>query len=263
MATTPPLAERDALIAAHLKLVGEVRQRITEYAQAYWDALGSWRDTDVQLFVDDLVPRVQAGQLTIANLTDAYLARMTGAGLAGPIDVTDLRGVPDEQVFTRPAVEMRTQLAGGKTFTDAKKASDLRLKSLVGTAMQMAFTRQAHRSMGISNREAYRRVLNGSGDCALCVIASTQRYWKKKLLPIHPGCDCSVAPLAPGEAVSQVIDPDLLEAAHNQVETLTGIADRGGRAPDYRKLIVTREHGEIGPLLTWDGQHFTGPEDLH
>ena len=97
----------------------------------------------------------------------------------------------------------------------------------------------------------YRRVLTGRENCALCVVASTQRYYRGDLLPIHPGCDCGVQPLPPGLAVNQVIDEDLLEQVHQITADRLGVSDRGGRTPDYRKLLTVSEHGEYGPTLSW------------
>jgi hypothetical protein len=45
-------------------------------------------------------------------------------------------------------------------------------------------------------------------------------------------------------------------------DEIVGVEDRGGRAQDYRKLIVTREHGEVGPTLSWIGQKFTSQADI-
>lgn len=66
------------------------------------------------------------------------------------------------------------------------------------------------------------------------------------------------APSDPG----QVIDSPTLELIHNEVERVTGSVDRSGRAPDYRDLVVTNLHGELGPTLGWRGETFTGPADL-
>ena len=81
-------------------------------------------------------------------------------------------------------------------------------------------------------------------------------------MPIHPGCDCGVESLGVGEHLDQVIDPALLESVHDQVQGLTGMSDRSGRAVDYRQLIVTHEHGEYGPTIAWKGQKFTGPDEV-
>ena len=70
-------------------------------------------------------------------------------------------------------------------------------------------------------------------------------------MPIHPGCDCGVQPLPPGLAANQVIDEDLLEQVHQITADRLGVSDRGGRTPDYRKLLTVRTHGEYGPTLSW------------
>ena len=252
----PP--SRSALIKAHQSQTMQVRERLTDYAKTLWGGLGSWRDEDVQRFVDLMTPRVLAGRAKVAQLTDAYLAQLVGQNSA-LIDTTRLRGVPVQDVYRRPAATMYDKLSNDQSLSQAIAASTARLANLIATDMQMAMARQARASLG---GNGFRRVLNGPGDCALCVVASTQRYHAGDLLPIHPGCNCTVAPLGPGEGVDQVIDPDLLERVHAQVEAMTGEVDRGARAPDYRKLMVVREHGEIGPVLTWKQHEFTSAADL-
>ena len=249
---------RSALIKAHQSQTMQVRERLTDYAKTLWGGLGSWRDEDVQRFVNLMAPRVLAGRAKVAQLTDAYLAQLVGQNSA-LIDTTMLRGVPVQDVYRRPAATMYDKLSNDQSLSQAIAASTARLANLIATDMQMAMARQARASLGGSG---FRRVLNGPGDCALCVVASTQRYHSGDLLPIHPGCNCTVAPLGPGEGVDQVIDPELLERVHAQVEAMTGEVDRGARAPDYRKLMVVREHGEIGPVLTWKQHEFTSAADL-
>jgi hypothetical protein len=46
------------------------------------------------------------------------------------------------------------------------------------------------------------------------------------------------------------------------VEDALGQSDRGARAIDYRQILVTNDHGEIGPVLGFKGQRFTGPDDI-
>lgn len=260
MALSP--AQRSALIRAEQNARSQVRARLVQYATTLWNGLGSWRDSDIDRFVTQIVPRVLAGQRTVAQLTDAYLAQVTGAGRVGAVDVADLRGVAPVEVYRRPATSLYTSLSEGSSMTDAIRAGALRVADLVATDLQMANVHQARASLDASGASVFRRTLTGAENCALCLIASTQRYHRGSLMPIHPGCDCGVEPLASGEPVPQVIDPALLEATHEQVADFAGIADRGGRAPDYRKLIVTHEHGEFGPTLAWRSDAFTGPGDL-
>ena len=57
---------RSALIAAHQSQTMQVRERLTDYAKTLWGGLGSWRDEDVQRFVDLMTPRVLAGRASAA-----------------------------------------------------------------------------------------------------------------------------------------------------------------------------------------------------
>jgi hypothetical protein len=256
-------AQRDALISAEGRLTADVRRRLTEYATRLWGSMGSWRDADVDRFIEIIIPKVLAGQKQVAQLTDTYLAKLAETKPSGTIHVDDLRGVPDEQVYRRPATTLYTSLSNGSDFDQAQKEATARLVSLLATGMQMAKVRQARQTLYTARGiEAFRRVLKGPKNCTLCIIASTQRYWKRDLLPIHPGCDCEIDTLGIGDHSEQVLDRDLLEQVHAQVEGFVGASDRGGRAPDYRKLIATNEHGEIGPLLGWKHQNFTGPGDI-
>jgi hypothetical protein len=137
------------------------------------------------------------------------------------------------------------------------------LDIIAKTDLQRARTLTAQTVMAQQPRFTYYvRTLQGERDCALCLIASTQRYRKEALLPIHPGCDCGVEPVRADFDPGQVIDEAKLEAIHAAVQAALGESDRAGRAVDYSKVIIQHNHGEIGPVLGYRGQRFTGPEDI-
>lgn len=240
--------------------VHAIRQQITAFGQAYWDSMPHYRASAVEDMIEAITPRVTAGQLRIADLTRAYLAQCAGElgwnVVLPPIDQDEIRGargVDPRVVYRRPAVDVYTALAAGKPLPQAAAEGRLRLTQLIGGDMQLAKTHASRQSMRGYPEEGqfYRRVLTGRENCALCVVASTQRYHRGDLLPIHPGCDCGVQPLPPGLAVNQVIDEDLLEQVHQVAADRLGVSDRGGRTPDYRKLLTVSEHGEYGPTLSW------------
>lgn len=248
------------LTEAYDSQVHAIRQQITAFGQAYWDSLPHYRASAVEDMIEAITPRVTAGQLRIADLTRAYLAqcaRELGWNVVlPPIDQDEIRGargVDPRVVYRRPAVDVYTALAAGKPLPQAAGEGRLRLTQLIGGDMQLAKVHASRQSMRGYPEEGqfYRRVLTGRENCALCVVASTQRYHRGDLLPIHPGCDCGVQPLPPGLAVNQVIDEDLLEQVHQVAADRLGVSDRGGRTPDYRKLLTVREHGEYGPTLSW------------
>lgn len=248
------------LTEAYDSQVHAIRQQITAFGQAYWDSLPHYRASAVEDMIEAITPRVTAGQLRIADLTRAYLAQcareLGWKVILPPIDQDEIRGargVDPRVVYRRPAVDVYTALAAGKPLPQAAAEGRLRLTQLIGGDMQLAKVHASRQSMRGYPEEGqfYRRVLTGRENCALCVVASTQRYYRGDLLPIHPGCDCDVQPLPPGLAVNQVIDEDLLEQVHQITADRLGVSDRGGRTPDYRKLLTVSEHGEYGPTLSW------------
>lgn len=257
-------------VTAYDRAVHLVRQRVETYARTAWLAQGAYRDRDVDRLVSLIVPRVQAGQVQVANLTSVYIASIDSLhskGAPGPVKVdteavTTRRGVPAEDVYRRPATTTYTALADGASYHEAVDQGISRLMALVGTDIMLALVFQSRESLSRSRFKMYRRVLTGRENCALCTIASTQAYHRGDLLPIHPGCDCRVQPIRSDEPIPQVIDHERLEGTHNLVRDFAGTEARDGREVDYRQLIVTEHHGEYGPTIAWRAHKFTGPDGL-
>ncbi|MER6485752.1 hypothetical protein ABT264_19615 [Streptomyces virginiae] len=238
-----------------------------------WADLGSWRGEDVARFQRTALPVMLAGQRQVASLTTVYLERLYRE-IADETVRTDLdfdrvtgralRDVDPEDVYERPFKEVWTALSDGESLDTALARGAHRLETIAKTDLQLARTHTVREvGDGLPRFEYTVRELQGEYDCALCMIASTQRYRKRDLAPIHPGCDCLVKLVTADEDPGQVIDEARLEAIHDAVEAALGDFDRGGRAMDYRKIIISREHGEIGPVLGYRGQRFTGPDDIH
>lgn len=265
-----PTPSRDDILSAYDRTVAQVRRAVLDYVTAVWRTSGSYRGGDVDRLVAAIVPRVQAGQIQVANLTSAYIAAVrsvvTGETVVPVLveraAVLDGRGVAATMVYTRPLVTVWTELAKGAMFDAAVSAGLDRLTSLASTDMQMAKVRQAQASFQSGGVRYYRRTLVGPTNCALCALASTQRYHSGDLLPIHPGCNCGVDELPDDVDPGQVLDEDTKNAVHEAVADKLGISDPGGRAIDYRKLVLVQQHGEYGPTLTLAGHHFTGPEAI-
>lgn len=265
--------QQQRIIDRYASLQQQVRGGVIEALAQLWQGLTSWRDADAQAFAAQAAQLVAGGQRAVASLTDVYLATLLADMVGGdvaPVGVDPglvaggLRGVDPQQVYQRPFEQVWTELGKGKPLTEAVAAGERRARLLGETDLQLAKTHTAREVM--SSREdivAYRRVLNGAGNCGLCVISSTQRYHKRDLLPIHPGCDCGVAPVIGREDPGQVIDQALLDEAHAAIEERFGTFDAGGRAPDYRKVLLVREHGELGPVLTVRSHKFTGADGLN
>ncbi|MFJ7963139.1 hypothetical protein [Streptomyces sp. NPDC096324] len=262
-------ATQAALDARYTSVSVALRQRLIEVVLQAFGSRGAYRGADADAFVEQVLPIVLGAQQQMGALTDAYLSGMVGdmfggtAAARGVQIPQSIRGVPPEEVYRRPFVTVWTSLSQGKSLTEAVRQGESRLVSVTGTDLQLVRTEATRQVLGGDSRvQFYRRVLRGSYNCAMCVIASTQRYRKEKLMPIHPGCDCGTRPLPAGQDPGQVIEPDLLEAAHEAVAKGTGQTDRGGRLPDYRDIIIDRQHGELGPLMALRRDNFTGPSDI-
>lgn len=281
MATLSP----EQVILGYNNAVQQVRTAVDLYATRSWASAGSWRDGDVDRLVNLILPKVQAGQIQVAQLTSAYVAslakyvdgRTVKASTVSRSMILDARKATPTEVYRRPAVQMYTALAGGASLTEAVSQGVNRLSSLVLTDLQLAKTHQERVSYSGAGYEYTIRTLTGRENCALCEVATTQRYHVKNLRPIHPGCDCGSRQVSAAFDPGQVIDANRLSQIHSAVEEQFGQSDRGARyidglktvqysdgvrGADYTDLIVVREHGELGPLLTWRDQHFTGPNDL-
>ncbi|WP_328721741.1 hypothetical protein OHT52_21120 [Streptomyces sp. NBC_00247] len=245
-----------------------LRTRLITFVLNAFDTLGDYRDSDAAVFIERVLPVVLGVQAQMGQITDAYLTAMIAdmmGGAAAPAGAAlpeALRGVDPATVYHRPFVQMRTALARGHDYVDALAQGRTRLLSITETDLQLARTHAARQSMGRGGVKFFRRELRGTKNCALCVIASTQRYRVENLMPIHPGCHCRPEPLPGDRDPGPVIDEALLQEAHDAIARDLGESDRGGRAPDYRQVIITREHGEIGPLLAVRRQNFTGPDDI-
>jgi len=268
MATPPEV--RDAILR-HQSSVRQVREQVERHARMQWGALESYRDADIERVVTAVTPVALGSQQRVAALTDAYMAAVaTASGMPQqPMGIPSdevtgraLRGVDPREVYSRAGPTVWTALSDGHALSAAAAMGLDRLLSMLMTDIQLAKTRSAQwRSSRDESVVGYRRVLTGSENCSLCTVASTQRYHRGDLLPIHPGCDCDIAEIRGDVDPGQVIDPDRLEDLHQRVRDEFGMADRGGREIDYRDILV-RDHGEYGPTLTWRGQRFTGPDDI-
>lgn len=232
----------------------------------------SWHDDDMVGFENRVLPVVLAGERQIAQLTNTQLATEQGIMLGttsrpAALDLKQvtgaaLRGVEPSEVYQRPQKTLNYELSRGKTVKEAVSAGLDRLRSITTTDLQLARTHTIARQGSASY---FRRILTGSENCALCVIASTQRYHRGNLAPIHGGCDCSFEQIFAADP-GQVLDRVTLESVHAAIEAEFGLTDRAARyidgtneRSDFLDLIAVRENGELGPTLVWREQHFRGP----
>lgn len=306
-----------ALVAAQSAAAASIRAQILSYIRQRWRALPNYRSPDQ--FVSGVVPFVQAGQQQIAAITAAYLSHLYAELVGQPVRmlgvppeaVTGLRqGVTPQDVYARPFHLVWRELAAAQAQRDAhygwkaptsdfptqpplppadyvQQAIDAglaRAENLAATDLQLAKQHAALHVLGHQEHvTGYRRVLEGPDSCGLCIVASTQRYHKQDLLPIHPGCDCSVEPIVGADehvmtsmartADGQLVPVGALPDVHARIADtfgkdssaaawVKGAKGDKGRPIHYRDVIVTHDHGELGPVLGVRGQTFSTLPDM-
>lgn len=241
-----------------------LRASMVQQLLALWYSIGEYSAASLADFLEIAIPIVLASREASVEATIAYMELQFDAlgipsGASPNLSNLDIRnGVSVQEVYSRPHKVLWTGLSDGHDFNYARDLGAQRLRQLAETDIQLSHTNSSRSLVGDRNDiVGFRRVPTGDYTCALCLIASTQRYRKMDLMPIHPGCDCRVAPIVSDEPVGQVVDEDLLESIHSAVEDMFGFSDRSARSIDYRKLLVVKDHGEYGPTLAKSGNKFT------
>lgn len=253
-----------AEVDAHTRAVAMIRSRLTSLLAHSWDRLPTYNDSEP--FLRIAVPLVLAAQKHTVTVTDAYLARVLTQITGAPhrpvgVDASTATGAavragasPDE-VYRRPFVTVWSGLKSGQQWVDAVAAGKARMLSTatmdVALAQRATMADVSEQTDGIVG---YRRVITGNA-CQLCVDASGQFYYSGDLMPIHNNCDCSVMPVTrqhdPAHSINARLRPEI---------TVTSLSDDGSLST--HKGFEVHAHGELGPVLTVAGQHFTGPDDI-
>lgn len=270
------------VILAYQQASQAIRQQLSDLVTAAWWALGVWRDPQREQFTADVVPLVEAAMAQMGSLTAGYLAAVgqeQASQLVVPTVVPDLtirtvrNGADPAEVYGRPfhlAWRRLAELPHEPGAIDhAIEAGAKRAVQLAVTDLQLAKTHTSQQVLAAAPRViGYRRVLEGPHSCGLCILASTVVYHHKKLLPIHPGCDCSVAEITAGSDPAQQVNDHLVGDVHAAIATHFGSSSAAGRAIggqdglQYRDVLIEHTHGELGPVLAIRGQGFTGPNDI-
>lgn len=264
------VADQRAIIRAYQASSNSITTNLLSYLTRAWSALPGWRDANAGPWIAQILPVVEGAAAQQGALTDAYLSRLLGDMLGEPVapkgfrppTIRDLRGVPGTEVYARPFVTTRAAIAKGFDLRTAAARGLERLMDLAATDMQLTSRGTSRRVLAADDRVVgYRRVLKGGKTCGMCAIASTQRYHRENLLPIHPGCQCKVAPIVGATDPGQVINRPLLDSTHDAIaaefgdDAVTARADTD--AYTTPKAITVYDHGEYGPTLAVAGQHHT------
>ncbi|HEX5525159.1 MAG TPA: hypothetical protein VFX53_17070 [Pedococcus sp.] len=272
-----------ALYLVYANAMARIRERLAQLVSYHFRRSGQWRDRDAQAFVRAIVPLVAGAQQAVSAITAGYLhdvARELTGTPSPPSGVSPSRvtgsavrtGVDPVVVYQRPYHQVWTDLAAGTPLDEAVDKAERRVLTIANTDLQLAKTHTAKEVFdGDKAITYYRRIPQGPHTCAMCLIVSTRRYHKKDLAAIHPNCDCGIEQVYADVDPGPVLDEDFLNAIHDAIERDLGkdyVADSGKagstakRELNYRDIIITHQHGEIGPVLGVRAHKFTGPDGI-
>jgi hypothetical protein len=271
-----------ASLAAYQQSTQRARDQLERAVTAIWRSLGTYRNAQMATFVHQFLPWLQGAEQHMVSLTSGYLAdqRRYATGtttrlIVPPLTITTgsatRNGTEPAEVYERPFHQvwrdLHDQVEPGEAIDQGRK-----------TAVNLAVT-DLQRSKTLASQQiltddedvsGYRRVLEGDSSCGLCIVASTQRYHRGELLPLHPGCDCGVLQTF-GED-EQLIEPRRLVDVHQAIEDTFGASSPAarhipgayadGKPINYRDVLIVHKHGELGPVLAVRGHDWTGPSDL-
>lgn len=279
-------AEQAAILAAQATYQAQqeqLRQQLAAAVIAIWAGSmvpGVFNPAEAARWVDRILPISLGAQRAMTAITVARLNQLHAPPqpiVVSPTLTTGeaIRGREPRSYYDRPFKEIRWRLSQGKTVEQAVRAGQRRALSIATTDLQLAQTKTAQRYIEDSTRRpsgpkgrivGYRRVLsNNPNHCALCLLTSTLRYRRADLMPIHPGCGCTVMPIWGTEDPGQTLNGRFVSEVHEVVRRDLGesYVDAGGRLGDahYRDIIITNTHGELGPVLGVRGHHFERDPD--
>lgn len=245
----------------------ELKAQAAAAIRQSWLAFDAWYEAAaVAALAAETANLSLAAQQAAAGLSQAYavnvISSITGAVLLpNPRPWQTIRnGVDMRLVHHRPAEAYKRAIARGKTHEEALVLAGLRAEGLIVADLSLeerAVTQAVLRDAGITTyRRVIRPELSKSGTCGMCIVAADQVYHSGDLMPIHPpSCKCVVMPIIgdndPGHSMNKDDLAQLYEdAGSNRIEDLV------------RTRYKVNEHGELGPVLTKEGDNFRGPNKV-
>lgn len=257
------LAVVAALVLAHSSARQQVTQNLIQVLFAFLDDFDDWySDAEVAELAAQLAAWTRQAQEGFADLTQQYLLAVLDEFDAAPrspgrVELpAQLREVDPVVEFERPAVQFRFRVSEGDSEEAAAAAAKQRVKQLADMDLGLAGREASKQTLVSADRiTGWRRIirpeLSRSGSCGLCVVAANQVYRTDELMPLHNGCNCTVAP------ITLTSDPGLT-LNRQDLNVLYGAAGGTGRQGLQRVRVAVKQHGELGPVLTNGAHEFRG-----
>jgi hypothetical protein len=232
-----------------------------------WAALTTgqrYDDAQVAAFAAQAAALSKGARTAASGAQEAYLRQIlalldTQPGRGLKVSIPDApRGVDPVVQYTRPVEEFRRLRVSGLDEFEANERALRRLQLIGDTDVSLAVRDTSAQVLAAADKvTGWRRVvhpeLSKGGTCGLCIVASDRLYHRGDLMPLHARCNCAVVPVVKGKAdPGAALNADSLKALYQ--------AAGSTKAADLAKTrYVVRQHGELGPVLTVEGEHFRSP----
>lgn len=270
-----PQATTEQLVGvarAHQTQLLAVRDRTSSTLAALWARIVTDpTDATAARWIAAAVPVVAASQRIAATAALTFISNYVAAATNTPpqrteLDVADFldpRGTPLAEVLHRPIIQLRT-LTSTMPIDRALSTAGARAAQIGATDPMLSARAASTAAMKADPHiVGYRRVPD-AGACKFCVLVSTQRYHDGDLMPIHPGCGCTVAPIIGDHDPGRVLDRGLVDQLMAADPALGHRGEARGKARELaagnlRKandLTAVHDHGELGPTLYPAGTKF-------
>lgn len=170
-------------------------------------------------------------------------------------------GASYKQVYARPLEQLMYALSQGKTQQEAEDAFFDRLEDLIGDDLRAAERDELDEIWNASpDVVGWRRVIHPErskhGPCGLCIVAADRFYTRGDLMALHGGCVCTTMP------ITKKHDPGL-KLNREDLDRIYAAAGSNYAADLKRVRIDFREHGELGPVLVNERQHWRDVEEVN
>lgn len=250
----PSAADAASIVGAHHDQLLASQDFAGTRAGLAWDQFANIDQRAAAAFLDAVVPVMDATTAHVGSLAAAMyglLDDLDGIVPSGPPSGVPLirGGTSTETVFERGVVRARTMVKNGSPWADAMAGGRAQTVSAARTnvilANRSAADNEAARRPHVVG---FRRVLTGRS-CVMCAIASTQRYRRAELLPIHSHCDCDVAPIIgdvdPGRIINRELYRELRRSGASDELSLQQAASRARQRADGNRAQVDKWRSQL------------------
>lgn len=248
-------AQRDSIIAKLLKaLLG------------LWSGFDYWSDPHITTgMAAKSATLVDSATLNVRRLERSYTTAVLKRMDVRPTELPPIANgypranVTPVEVYRRPVERFLWARKNGVPFEQATDDAIARLQELAERDVLTA-ARDEDQLVYEASKQVlgYRRIvhpeLSRSGSCGLCLAAAANRYRVADLLPLHSGCNCDTLPITEGD------DPGF-RLNQDDLKKLYAAASSSGADDLLNVRATVNEHGELGPVLVKQGDHFRTPAE--